>query len=498
VLPLNYLYGASRLKDRVGTDVISVGVLQPVISSEIYRNSRRNIEDRRLIEGVLDGLTRSALAEDLDMLFWPEGGDGNIVMRLPVERSHRYAVAKQHGTDLLISSDDIAPDGRKYNAIFSISGDGRYLGRHDKVLLVPGGESAYSPGEAYRLLPTSYGLVAAAICYETNFPEIFRRYTEGGANILFASTSDSAFKRSSLPLSHANLSVFRAVENGRWLIHASNAGPSMLVSPRGEIVSRTKMFDRRVLYGEISSLDELTPYTRWGHFVPDLLALVVTVPAIILLGLWLSKRFVPAGKVRAATFLTACKTINPSLIMRSGAMLALYAVISSVLVVFSVRVVISAMPGDNDLRASLTDLLVPAGLHKDTVTDTYLQKRLNTCGPAALAYLLNYYGLDVSEDAIAERIRVGVSGTTMRELKVAAEMYGFSAKGYSGNLAWLRAQAKPLIAHIDDRHYVVVNGIADGRVYLFDPGEGHVIYALEDFEKMWNGNALVVRTRPIE
>lgn len=498
VLSLNYLYGVSRLNDRVDADVISVGVLQPVILSEIYRNSRRNAQDRQWIEGTLDELTHTALAENRDMLFWPEGGDGTIVMRLPEERSRRYTLAREHGTDLLISSDDIASDGRKYNSIFSISKDGQYQGRHDKVLLVPGGESTYSPGGVYNLLPTSYGYVAAAICYETNFPEIFRRYTERGANILFASTSDSAFKRSSLPLSHANLSVFRAVENNRWLIHASNAGPSMLVSPLGEIKSRTAMFDRTVLYGEISSLDDLTPYTRWGYVMPDVLASIVAVTALILTTLWMAKRFVQIEGLRARMFRKISESVNMSFVRLCGVILALSGFVSTALVVFSVRVVISSIPGDNSLVESLSGLVVRAELHPDTATDRYLQKRLNTCGPAALAYLLNYYGLHLTEDEITERIRVTVSGTSMRELKVAAEMFGFSAKGYSGNIEWLKKEAKPLIAHIDDRHYVVVNDITDGTVYLFDPGQGHVIYPLENFEEMWDGNALIVRSLPIE
>jgi len=91
----------------------------------------------------------------------------------------------------------------------------------------------------YIPVPGLFGPLGVAIGYESNFPSIARKLVQQDAEMLFVSTSDVAFRQTALPLSHMYLSVFRAVENPRWVVHASNGGPSVVVSPYGVIEART-------------------------------------------------------------------------------------------------------------------------------------------------------------------------------------------------------------------------------------------------------------------
>ena len=158
----------------------------------------------------------------------------------------------------------------------------------------------------------------------------------------------------------------------------------------------------------------------------------------------------------------------------------------------------SSISDGDSLTTVLLDILLPLKRHKDTVSQRFLQSRENTCGPAALAYILNFYGLETDEDDILKHVHISSYGTSMLQLKNAAKDFGFIGKGYKSNYKWLKQQALPLIAHVNDKHYVVINKIINNRIYLFDPLEGHIILEKNDFENLWSGNVLTVRPEPIQ
>ena len=56
----------------------------------------------------------------------------------------------------------------------------------------------------------------------------------------------------------------------------------------------------------------------------------------------------------------------------------------------------------------------------------------------------------------------------------------------------------PVIAYINDSHYVVVNKVTSSNIYLFDPLLGHVLVSRKVFEKGWNGYILLVNMKKIK
>lgn len=85
----------------------------------------------------------------------------------------------------------------------------------------------------------------------------------------------------------------------------------------------------------------------------------------------------------------------------------------------------------------------------------------------------------------------------MLALKQASQSFGFGADGVKENYAALQNEILPAIAYINDSHYVVVIYVTANELLLFDPALGHIKVSCYLFERIWNGNLLLIRVRPI-
>lgn len=93
-------------------------------------------------------------------------------------------IAKEH--DLYIVAGLVERDGRLiYNVAALIGPDGELVGKYRKVTL-PSGESdaGIMPGADYPVFETRFGTVGLMICYDGFFPEVARRLTVNGAEVI--------------------------------------------------------------------------------------------------------------------------------------------------------------------------------------------------------------------------------------------------------------------------------------------------------------------------
>jgi apolipoprotein N-acyltransferase len=58
----------------------------------------------------------------------------------------------------------------------------------------------------------------------------------------------------------------RALENGRWLLRATNSGLTGVVSERGEITAQLPQFEPAVLRAEFAVMSGTTPYAVLGDW----------------------------------------------------------------------------------------------------------------------------------------------------------------------------------------------------------------------------------------
>lgn len=130
-----------------------------------------------------------------------------------------------------------------------------------------------------------------------------------------------------------------------------------------------------------------------------------------------------------------------------------------------------------------------------------------SCGSAAVATLLRFhYGVQVGESEVfqhmydrGEQERIRAVGFSMLDMRNYLQARGFQADGLRlplDRLAELNMPSIALITHNNYRHFVVIKGVDANRVLVGDPTFGLQTYTREEFQSVWNGVVLAIRTPP--
>ena len=130
-----------------------------------------------------------------------------------------------------------------------------------------------------------------------------------------------------------------------------------------------------------------------------------------------------------------------------------------------------------------------------------------SCGSAALATLLTYhYGRPTTEPgafkamyAKGDQAKIRKVGFSMLDMKHYLEALGMPAQGYRMTFEGLAARTAPSIVLIDlgsYRHFVVVKGVAGGKVLVGDPAMGLKTYSRQEFIKIWKGTVFALEDAP--
>ncbi|NRA15472.1 MAG: carbon-nitrogen hydrolase family protein [Oceanospirillaceae bacterium] len=100
----------------------------------------------------------------------------------------------------------------------------------------------YAHGSKAVLVDTPWGAWGQSICYDLRFPQLYRRYAQAGASVVFV---PSAFTMKTGRDHWETLLRARAIENGLWIIAAAQVGThdngrqswghSLVISPWGEV-----------------------------------------------------------------------------------------------------------------------------------------------------------------------------------------------------------------------------------------------------------------------
>ncbi len=110
--------------------------------------------------------------------------------------------------------------------------------------------------------------VCGSVCIESIYPDFTAEFVKNGAEIILVVTNDSWYGNTSGPYQHKEISVFRAVENRRYVVRSANGGISCFIDPLGQTKSSTKMFERNYLVDEASLETNLTFYTKYPLIIP--------------------------------------------------------------------------------------------------------------------------------------------------------------------------------------------------------------------------------------
>ena len=124
-----------------------------------------------------------------------------------------------------------APDGRVSAASLVFDASGKRVARYDKIHLfdvdIPGKAEAYresahvAPGHEPVVVETPVGRIGLTVCYDIRFPELFRRLSAAGAQII---TVPSAFTAPTGRAHWETLLRARAIENLCYVIAPAQSG----------------------------------------------------------------------------------------------------------------------------------------------------------------------------------------------------------------------------------------------------------------------------------
>jgi len=170
-----------------------------------------------------------------------------------------------------------------YNSAFLRGADGRLAGAYDKIVLMPFGEfipfasvwpwlktlspatGDFAPGAGPGILEVGPGAkVGPLICYEDLLSGHVRATVDAGATLLATLANDAWFGDTAALHQHEMLALWRAVENRRFLVRATNTGLTSVVDPVGRRIASLPVEEEAAAVVETRLLEGRTVYRAIG------------------------------------------------------------------------------------------------------------------------------------------------------------------------------------------------------------------------------------------
>jgi apolipoprotein N-acyltransferase len=286
-----WLYGRMVVEAETEPDRVKVALIQANFLPEVQWNASQRLH----VLGRYQELTRQAALASPQLIIWPESAVPGDVENDKDLRAFVSRIAIESDAYLLVGSSekgkfvdqDLA--GRYFNSMVLFAPDGRIAGQYRKIGLVPFAEYVpleglvtwpkfivslmghTVPGHEYTVLHAGSLNVGALICWENIFPDLFREFVSGGAQMMINATNESWFGPTAAPYQLLAMATFRAAENRIALARASNTGVTAFIDPYGRITERLQdehggdLFIEGMLIGLVPVKNgPMTFYTRHG------------------------------------------------------------------------------------------------------------------------------------------------------------------------------------------------------------------------------------------
>ena len=252
------------------------------------------------------------------LIIWPESPAPFFVSD-PRLRHWLVAIAQDTNSYLIVGSlgtTENPPAGQQpqlLNSALVVDPQGNFMGRYDKIHLVPFGEYVpfqnllffaskltrdvgdFGRGTERRVFDLHGTKTGVFICYESIFPDEVREFAANGGQVFVNISNDGWYGESSAPFQHLDMTRMRAIENHRWILLSTNSGTTASIDPYGRVVKKAERNIRTAIAVPFAPAIESTFYSRNG----DVFAWVCVV--ISLLAIFFRFRIAARTMIEAPT-----------------------------------------------------------------------------------------------------------------------------------------------------------------------------------------------------
>jgi predicted double-glycine peptidase len=135
-----------------------------------------------------------------------------------------------------------------------------------------------------------------------------------------------------------------------------------------------------------------------------------------------------------------------------------------------------------------------------------MQRYDYSCGAASLATLMRYYfEEDLTEQSLLNELNtifteqelkvIKQSGLSFLELEKISQMKGYQVASVRLNVAALKQLKGPVLVFIQPggyKHFAILRGVVEDRVFLADPSRGNIRMSVARFLEEWRGQTLIL------
>ncbi len=224
------------------------------------------------------------------LLIWPETAMPFYIERHPQLGPQLLRFAREIQTPFIVGAPGAiarTPNNIDiFNRAYLFNTSGHISAYYDKAHLVPFGEyvpswlawnflepllqgiGTFTIGEQTQPLVLDKLALGMLICYEGIFMHLAQTQVAAGANILLNISNDGWFGDSAAAEQHLQLSIMRAIEQGRWLVRSTNTGISAIVDHKGRIRLQGAQFMEQSLTGLAKLQNKNTVFHRFYTYIP--------------------------------------------------------------------------------------------------------------------------------------------------------------------------------------------------------------------------------------
>ena len=209
-----------------------------------FRSATATIHDDYLVA------TQREATAGAELVTWPEGAVLGLAEDVTALVARGQQLAKAEGIYLVMPTFAIFADKARpaENRLYIADPAGQLVLDHVKY----GGnflEGTLLGDGKLQTITTPFGLLAAVICWDADFVVNLRQAGRSGVDLLLISANDWP----GINQIHAQMAIFRAIENGTAILRQASHGTSLAIDPYGRVTAALDHFttSERVLIAQL-------------------------------------------------------------------------------------------------------------------------------------------------------------------------------------------------------------------------------------------------------